>query len=501
LAQNGFYSAPKTIFFSTFGAKYRIMLVGRSKEIAQFAQIMQRPNPDFVAVYGRRRVGKTFLIKEFFKHQFTFYFTGLSNSKTTVQLNRFTEALNETFGQMHQPATDWLNAFDLLRKCLMQKASQEQIVIFIDELPWLDTKKSDFITGLEYFWNSWASTQLGLKLIGCGSAASWMLNELIKNKGGLYNRVTQRIKVEPFQLHDTAALLTAKGIVLDPYQIVQIYLVTGGIPHYLDQLQRGLSAAQNIQRLCFDETGLLRSEFQFVFSSLFGSKGKHEDILRAIYALGARATREKITDALKKGTSGGGDLSKKLQELEESGFLKSYRTFGVPNSKRVYFICDYYTLFYLRFLEGTETSDQQYWLNKLDDADVRAWQGFAFERLCWDHIAQIKQKLGISGVATEISTWSTPGSMQKQGAQIDLVLDRKDRVVNLIEVKFAGQEYEINKQYDAQLRTKVETFRQETKTRKAVLLVMLTTFGVKEGMYKWSVPQAELKLDDLFAAL
>jgi uncharacterized protein len=325
-----------------------------------------------------------------------------------------------------------------------------------------------------------------------------MLNELIKNKGGLYNRVTQRIKVEPFQLHDTAEMLRTKGLDLDSHQIAQIYMVTGGIPHYLDQVQRGLSAAQNIQRLCFDETGLLRSEFQFVFTSLFGSKGKHADILRAIYTLGARATRENITFSLKKNAAGG-DLSKKLLELEESGFLKSYRSFGLAKSKRVYFISDYYTVFYLRFVEGTEADDAQYWLNKINDADVRTWQAFAFERLCWDHITQIKRKLGIAGVSTEISTWSTPGSTQKQGAQIDLIIDRKDMVVNLLEVKFVGQAYEITKQYDAQLRTKVETFKQETKTKKSVFLTMLTTFGVKDGMYKWSVPQAEIVLDDLFA--
>ena len=469
-------------------------IIGRQREKARFTEIVESDQPAFVAIYGRRRVGKTFLVKEFFNHQFTFYTTGLANSTTKTLLLNFTLALNNTFDKEFKTPKNWLSAFSLLQNELSKVSGPR--VIFIDELPWFDTKKSDFLTGLEYFWNSWASTQSGLKLFVCGSAAAWMINELIRNKGGLYNRVTHRIKIEPFTLQETEQFFQSRDILFDRYQIVNLYMVMGGIPYYLEQVKKGLSAVQNIEKICFEETGLLNSEFKFTFASLFKNAAQHEQILRKIYELGSRATRENLVK--KANLSSSGDLSNKLNELEESGFLKSYVPFGINKSRKIYVISDYYTLFYLRFIENAGTYETGNWVNRINDPAVNVWAGLAFEQICWDHARNIKKALGIEGIYSETSSWYKAADPATGGAQIDMIIDRKDRVINLFEIKFSINAYEITKAYDLVLRNKIAAFIQSTKTKKAVFLVMLTTFGLVKNEYARSVVQNELKMDDLF---
>jgi uncharacterized protein len=471
-------------------------IIGRQYEIKKLKEIVESDQPAFVAVYGRRRVGKTFLIKEFFKHQFTFYATGLANSNTNTLLSNFTLFLNKSFEKDFIVPKNWLQAFDLLQRELAKIEGNK--VIFIDELPWFDTKKSDFLTGLEFFWNSWASSQTGLKLIVCGSAASWMINVLIKNTGGLYNRVTHRMKIEPFSLFETEQFLKVKGINMDRYQIVNLYMVMGGIPYYLEQIKKGLSAAQNIENIAFQETGLLKSEFTFIFSSLFKNAQKHEQLLRKIYELGARATRENLVKHFK--LISNGDLSLKLSELEESGFLKSYTPLGINKSKRVYVIADYYTLFYFKFIENAADYENGQWINRINDSSVSAWSGLAFEQVCWDHIRFVKKAMGIEGVYSETSAWYKQGDKDSQGAQINLIVDRKDQIINLFEIKYSINPFTITKAYDLNLRQKVGVFKDTTKTRKSVFLTMITTFGLVKNEYAHSIVQNDITMDDLFSS-
>jgi uncharacterized protein len=433
-------------------------------------------------------------VKEFFGNQFAFYATGLANSNTKTQLLNFSIFLNTSFNKEFKVPATWLEAFHILQTELSLIECTK--VIFIDELPWFDTKKSDFLTGLEFFWNGWASTQPNLKLIVCGSASSWMLNELIRNKGGLYNRVTQRIKIEPFSLHETELFLEAKDIHLDRYQILNLYMVMGGVPYYLEQLKKGQSATQNIERVCFEETGLLKTEFKFIFSSLFNNAGKHEQLLRKIYEMGSRATRENIVKRLQ--IISGGDITIKLNELEESGFVKSYVPFGGHKTKKIFVISDYYTLFYLKFIEHSGKYETGNWASSINDSAVNTWAGLAYEQICWDHVKNIKTKLGIAGVYSETSTWAKKGDSETTGAQIDLIIDRKDRVINLCEIKISVNEYKITKAYDANLRNKVALFREQTKTKKSVFLTMITTFGLVKNEYSHSIVQNELTMDDLF---
>ena len=469
-------------------------IIGRTFEKQKLTEIIESGKAEFVAIYGRRRVGKTFLVKEFFDNQFAFYATGLANSNTKTQLVNFSIFLNKSFNKEFKTPTNWLEAFNILQTELSD--IQGDKIIFIDELPWFDTKKSDFLTGLEFFWNSWASTQSGLKLFVCGSAASWMINKLIRNKGGLYNRVTQRIKIEPFSLHETEVFLKSKDIYLDRYQILNLYMVMGGVPYYLEQIKKGQSVTQNIENICFEETGLLKSEFQFIFSSLFNNSEKHEQLLRKIYSLGTRATRDNLVKQFQ--LISGGDLTTKLSELEESGFIKSYVPFGINKTKKIYMISDYYTLFYLKFIEYSSKFESGNWTNRIDDASVNAWAGLSYEQICRDHIKNIKKALGIDGIYSETSTWSKKGDEDSSGTQIDLIIDRKDRVINLCEIKYSINSYEITKVYDLNLRNKIGVFKASTKTKKAVFMTMITTFGLVKNQYARSIVQNELTMDNLF---
>jgi uncharacterized protein len=468
--------------------------IGRASEIQQLRNIVNSDKAEFLAIYGRRRVGKTFMVKSFFNNKFTFYATGLANEHTSDQLQNFVNFINTSFKKKYAAPLNWRLAFDLLKIELSKIKGQK--IIFIDEMPWMDTKKSDFITGLELFWNSWASSQKNLKLIVCGSAASWMINKLISNTKGLYNRVTARMKVQPFTLHEFELYFDKKNLKFDRYQLVQLYMIMGGIPFYMDQVKKGSSIFQTIDQLCFEESGLLKSEFKLIFDSLFSSSGKHETIIRAIYGLGGHATREEIARKTRIETSG--DFSQKLKELEESGFIKSYIPYGLKSNSKIFKISDYYTLFYFRFIENSRSNYYGGWLSRLDDTAVRVWQGLAFEQICWDHIDSLRSKLGIMGVYAEVSPWRQIGSKSKKGSQIDLVIDRKDRVINLCEIKFYNSLFTITKDYDMKLKNKVEVFRQESNTRKSVFITMITTFGLTQNQYAKSSIQNEVSLDDLF---
>lgn len=474
------------------------MLVCRIREIEKLDRLVQSPKSEFLAVYGRRRVGKTFLIREYFNNRFDFYATGLAKGNTRQQLTNFTIFLNNQFAGHHAVPDSWLEAFNLLIQLLEESRTDKKRIIFIDEMPWFDTRKSDFMMGLEFFWNSWASAQKNILLIVCGSAASWMINNLIRNTGGLYNRVTDRMKLDPFDLQETETYFTSKNIVLDRYQIIQLYMVMGGIPYYLEQVEQGKSAMQNIEDLCFRDDGKLRTEFSYIFSSLFRNADKHELVLKTIFEKGGSITREELTKNA--AFTSGGNLSRVLSELEESGFLTSFQRFGLKKAHLVYCISDFYTLFYLRFIASAGKYEPNMWLSKTDSPSFRAWSGFSFEQVCFAHVPQIKKALGISGVASSTFSWRAKGDNDRKGSQIDLIIDRRDQVINLFEIKFSINKLAITKEYNAALRHKVQAFREATETKKSIFLTMITTFGLKDNEYRASVIQNELTMDALFVA-
>ncbi|MFZ2897951.1 MAG: ATP-binding protein [Saprospiraceae bacterium] len=471
-------------------------IIGRKKEIGQLDKIKASRKSEFVAVYGRRRVGKTFLVREYFEYQFDFQLTGLANANTQQQLTNFHATLRR-----YAPAYDksipsnWFEAFQDLISCLETIQGDRKKIIFLDELPWLATPKSDFMMSLEHFWNSWATNRKDIILIACGSAASWMISELINNRGGLHNRVTERIKIHPFNLGETERLLQSKNIVLDRYQILQLYMVMGGIPYYLDAVSPEKSAAQNIEEMCFRKGAILETEFRNLLASLFRKAHRHEAVVNAL-ALKARGMSRNELVAAATGITSGGSLTRVLEELEESGFIQRYTPFNNKSKNTLYRLSDFYSTFYLKFIKDNTNYEAGVWTNAIDHPSQRAWAGYAFEQVCLAHIPQIKKALGISGILSHTSSWKS--ARPENGAQIDLVIDRRDQVINLCEVKYSINPYSITKAYADNLRNKVGAFRDETKTRKAVFLTMITTFGLERNAHAGSVVQNEIRMDALF---
>jgi AAA+ ATPase superfamily predicted ATPase len=472
----------------------RIDIIGRSKEIDFLDEIYQSDKSEFVAVLGRRRVGKTFLIRNAFQQEFSFYLTGYANASLDIQLDNFYTVLKKYFPKLKEKKSiNWVGAFQHLIKYLEQNKTKRKL-IFIDELPWLDTPNSDFLIALEHFWNTWASARKDIVLIVCGSAASWMVNKLINNKGGLHNRITQKIKLLPFTLQECEQFIAQKKSVLDRYQIAQLYMVLGGIPYYWDQINRRQSAAQNIQRLCFTENGILRTEFENLLHSLFGQYDKHTAIVKTLSIKSKGLTRNEILKATK--LKDGGSVTRLLSELEESGFIRKYNPFGKLNRDSLYQLVDFYTLFYFKFISTVNFVDDNYWLTLLDSSTYRAWSGYAFENVCLYHLPQIKRALGISGMHTQSASWRS--RKVTNAAQIDLVIDRKDNVISICEMKFANETYEITKAYEANLRNKLAAFRSESKTKKALFLAFITTFGIVNNARAASIVQNNITLKDLF---
>lgn len=471
-------------------------LIGRKQEKTELLRLAGTGASEFVAVYGRRRVGKTFLIREVFNNKFDFYLTGMANAALAGQLANFHLAITtyDTAGIILNPAKNWLEAFHQLSLILERQTTSRKIV-FLDELPWLVTARSGFMQALEYFWNSWASARKDILLIVCGSSASWMLNTLIHNKGGLYNRVTYRIKLEPFTLQECELFFQSRSAAYtDRYQLIQLYMVMGGIPFYLKQIDTTLSAAQNINRLCFHPQGILFDEFSVLYRSLFKNPEDHISVIEALSKKGKGLTRDELISAAK--IPAGGATTRVLDDLEQSNFIRRYNAYGKKEKNSIYQLTDFYSLFYLKFIKPKETLDENHWLAGLNTPKQNAWAGYAFEQVCLAHLPQIKKGLGISGIQSSVSCWT--GKTKEQGAQVDLVLDRSDRVINLFEMKFSIDAFTIDKKYGDELKKKISVFREQTQTRKAIFLTMITTFGLNRNTHAMAMVQNELTMDALF---
>ena len=467
-------------------------IIGRYNEQQTLQQYVASDNPEFVAVYGRRRVGKTFLIKEYFNKSFSFYISGLANATKEEQLENFNATLTAYGKTPYSRAGNWTEAFRQLIHLLENSKKKGKKIIFIDELPWFDTPRSGFITGLEYFWNTWAASRPDILLIVCGSATSWIINKLLKNHGGLHNRVTRRMAIEAFSLAECEEYFRHKKIVLDRKSIVESYMIFGGIPFYLNMFEKGLSLAQNVDKLCFAKNSALSDEFSILYSSLFKHSENHKLVVKALAKKKIGLTREEIMRETK---LQGGGLTAILEELEQCSFIRSYNAYEKKMKERLYQLVDFYSLFYLNFIKNAKQSDEHFWTNLIDNARHRAWSGYAFEQVCMQHAAQIRQKLGISGVITYSAAWRSKKS--EPAAQVDLLIDRNDGVINLCEMKYAKNEFVIDKKEDENLRNKKAAFINETKTRKAVHITMVTTYGVKRNEY-WNSIQSEVMMEDLF---
>ena len=472
-------------------------MIGRIAEKARLTKYAESDESEFVAVYGRRRVGKTYLIRQVFQGRFSFQHTGVARGRTKEQLRAFGDSLREWGAELEGSPKDWFEAFNLL-KTVIVKSSQGRKVVFLDELSYLDTKGSRFIPALEHFWNGWASARDDVLLIVCGSATSWIINKVIKDKGGLHNRVTGRISLQPFTLKECEEYVAARGIVMTRYQIAETYMILGGIPFYWKHLEPDLSADQNIDDLFFAGSNKLEGEFDELYASLFR---KPEPYLKIVMALGKRKAGLSRDELMSRtGMSSCGNLTRYLRELEECGFIRKLLAFGKKSKGALYQLIDNFTLFHFAFVGENRTNDRCFWSGSSDSQFRRVWEGLAFERLCLQHIREIKISLGISGVISNDCSWQITRTPEHEGAQVDLLIDRKDGVINLCEMKFASTEYEIGDSEDRHARARKELFKATTGTKKAVHLTYVTTYGLKRNKHS-GIAQSEVILDDLFRPL
>lgn len=476
------------------------VIIGRTFEQKLLKDYYDSPKSELVAVYGRRRIGKTHLIKMFFHEKFDFWFTGIYDAKKTDLLKQFGMELSKYSGKKIKTPKDWFEAFNALSEYLLS-LNKEKVTVFLDELPWLDTPKGNFLQAFSYFWNMWHSNKTRLKLFVCGSATTWMLDKFVGDKGGLYGRVSRAIYLRPFNLGETAKFLKdIKGIELNHYQILELYMILGGVPYYLDMLKKDLPLSVNIDYLFFKEGAPLKNEYDFLFRSLFKESKSYKKVIETLSEKLIGMTRNDLLEATK--MDKGGTLSEILDNLCACDFVRKYTSIGKTERDAIYQLTDLFSLFHLRFVEKDSSQDQNFWSNLSSTGTKNSWAGYAFEQVCLHHITQIKSKLSILGVLSNTYSWNCKSFTDKdgtawKGGQIDMLIDRKDQVINICEMKYSVDEYTITEEYEKKLRQRASLFQHVTKTKKALQHTFVTTYGVKQNLYS-GIVQSEVTMDDLF---
>jgi uncharacterized protein len=479
---------------STMAVKHQI--VGRKDERKELDLALKSPCAELIAIYGRRRVGKTFLIRQHFRDQIIFETVGLHDGNLSRQLANFHASLRQAFPQLTSlPPRSWLEAFELLREALdrAKPTGKTKRVLFFDEFPWMETRGSGFVAAFEAYWNQYASQKPDMIVVVCGSAAAWMMHRVIRAKGGLHNRLTRRIRLMPFSLGETDDFLRSRGVQLDAMQIAQVYMTMGGIPHYLNHIRAGKSAAQNIEALCFRLTGMLRDEYDSLLTALFDRDSMHQSIVKVLATSWKGLARDELIKKAK--LTSGGRVTQALEDLILSGFVQETASWNKKKKEAVYRLVDEFSIFYWTWMQHTTTD--LHWMQIATGKRYDNWCGYAFENLCFKHLDQIKRLLGISGIQTSTGTWSYQSRDSEPGAQIDLLIDRADRCFNLVEVKFSLKPFVITKAYASELETKIRMFREKTKVTKPIFLTMITPWGIEPNRYSIGLSVEDITLQSL----
>lgn len=482
------------------------MLIGREKEIKELNELYHSEDAELIALYGRRRVGKTYLIDEVFRDRLNFRHAGLSpidSEKENVKAHLMKDQLTHFFRSLtmqgykgKKTPESWLEAFYMLEDLLMEKyKDNERIVVFLDEMQWLDTPKAKFMTGFEAFWNGWACHRKNLMVIVCGSSSSWILTNIINNHGGLYGRVTFEIKLKPFTLRECEQFLKSKEICMSRYDVIQAYMMVGGIPYYLRYFNKRLSLAQNINEIFFADEAPLKGEFNRMFASLFKKAEPIKQIIKAIASKNKGITRKELSEIT--GVTDSGEVSRQLNALIAGDFIIKYKSFGDNKRDEIYKLVDPFSYFYLTFLDKSSDNRNIDWINIEDSSRVLSWKGYAFENVCWNHIHQIKMALQIGGVSTTEALWSKIGDENTRGTQIDLIIVRKDNVVHMCEIKFYNDEFEVDKDYHLILERRKKILREQIPKRATIHNTLITTYGLRKTNYFGDFVHV-LTIDQLF---
>ncbi len=474
-------------------------IIGREDAKRILDMAFEEKKASLIAVFGRRRIGKTYLIKNYMQPYMHLHFSGIHNVTTEIQLEEFTKALSIQLNNkipLLVPA-NWFTAFELLQSLLQKKIRSKKIVIFLDEFPWMQTPKSNFLPAFENFWNMYASAKPNMMVILCGSAASWMIQNVVRNKGGLHNRITHKIALQPFSLYETALFLKSRNVNLNHYQIIQLYMIMGGVPMYLEQVLPGRSTAQIIEAACFDKNGFLFNEFNDLYQALFDTAERHIKVIRALANKPQGLTRNEIIKNAK--LQSGGSTTGLLEELSTGGFITAYIPFGKKIKDAIYKLTDEYSLFYIKFMEPNRLATKNTWLKLSNTISYKSWSGLAFESLCIKHLEAVEKTIGIHAIHTLASTWKSIKA--GAGAQIDLVIDRRDQAINLCEMKFYEDSFSIDKKYAATLRQKATIFKQQTGTRKQLFWVMIAPFGMQKNEHSIGLVDTVIQGEQLFAKI
>ncbi len=474
-------------------------VVGRSEEIRLLEKYYESNKSELIAVYGRRRVGKTYLIVETMGKKFDFEFSGMYKVASKIQIQEFQRQINKLTKNKNGKANNWFEAFENLKEYLLS-LNKEKVVVFLDELPWMDTAKSNFLAAFSSFWNGWRNNKTILKLYVCGSATTWMVDRFIGDKGGLYGRISRSIYLAPFTLDETEQYLNkVKNMKYGNKLVLDTYMIFGGIPYYLDMLDNEKPLSVNIDSLFFANGAPLATEFDFLFRSLFKESANYRRVIEFISSKMIGLTREEISYACK---LSGGDLTKILNNLVSCDFIRSYAAPKKKERSKIYQLTDMFSLFYLRFVKADAGKDEHFWTNLKNSGKKNAWLGYAFEQVCLQHIPQIKKKLGISGILSNAYAWSHKAFKDADGnnwdgGQIDLIIDRNDDIMNLCEIKYSGDEYSIDSNYAEIIRKRMSMFKASEKCNKDLRCTFITIRGVKTNKYS-DVVDDQIKLDDLF---
>lgn len=477
------------------------MIIGRASEQVLLVKAYRAKEAQFICVYGRRRVGKTFLVREFFASKNCIFFHATGSQKTSFkkQLKKFTESLSTTFldGISIEAPNNWEAALGLLHKQI-SKVITKKVVIFLDELPWMATPKSGLLQEIDYFWNHHWAKMKNVILIVCGSSASWLIRKIIYNKGGLHNRTTCQIKLLPFNLCETKSYLHSKNIRLSNKHVLDLYMAFGGIPYYLSYIGQGLTSQQNIQKLIFDNNAPLKDEFNKLFESLFNSAGAYIELIKIIAGKREGVRRVELK-SMAKLSGGGGRLSKRLSDLAAVGFIEEYIPWDRSRGE-YYKLIDEFCLFYLHWVYSQKNKQfaQNYWMGQSQQAAYHAWAGYAFESICIKHADHIIRALDIHSAST-IGSWRfVPRKRLEMGAQIDMIIDRTDDAITLCEIKYTKDPFAIDKQYAKKLKEKIEIFKTVTKTMKQTFLIIISANGLKPTQYSEELVSNVVTLEDLF---
>ncbi len=469
-------------------------IVGRKKELTLINQYFNSGKAEFIAVYGRRRVGKTFLIRQYFRNQFAFDMTGVMEGTKSEQMTAFHTAL-KTYGYTGKKNTNWIDSFFALRQLLESKIEEgKRCVIFIDELPCLDTPKAGFVNALGHFWNNWANWQSEIMLIVCGSATSWMVRNVIDNHGGLHDRITHEIHLHPFTLTETEEFYKLNGFSWNRLSILQTYMAIGGVPYYMSLFERTDSPATGLDRLFFNGNAELKKEYRRLFSSLFKNPHPYIEIISLLAKHPKGMTREEMSVELK--TNNNGKLGDMLTDLIYCDFIQKCNVKGkkIKSNSAIYQLVDFYTIFYNTFA-NKNIVEEHFWTRNINTPEINTWYGLAFERVCKAHIEKIKTALGIASVSTEYYSWRS--NIIEKGAQIDIIIDRTDNTINLCEVKYSESLYSLDKEEYMKIQNRISVFKEVTNTRSSIIPTMITTFGMKEGTYSDQIV-AKIDMEDLF---